>query len=111
MKLLEQIGAHPIGETNVNDHEIEVVFGKKFLGFGDRGRGGDIITAISLLLLQTFSDDQVVFQDDDLFDGHRLCGYYLGSAAVRQVFLLKWPARLSRRAVLQAQISVQWQRP
>src|SRR5207237_8902901 len=49
----------------------EIVQREQFLGFGNGAGRGNIIAFVTQLLLEVLSDNQVVFQNDDLFNGHR----------------------------------------
>jgi hypothetical protein len=80
LELLEQVDAVAVGQTHVDDHQIEVVPRQEFLGLRNGGCGRDVIPLVAQLLLEALADHQVVFQDDDLFDRHwrrhNTCGRY-----------------------------------
>src|SRR6185312_877666 len=68
---LEQFGAVAIGQTDIEENEIEIVLAEQFGGGGDGGDGGDIVAPAAQALFEVIANDQIVFQNNNFFDGHR----------------------------------------
>src|SRR6185312_9553422 len=61
---LEQFGAVAIGQTDVEENKIEIVFAKQFRGGCDGGDGSDIVAAAAQALFEVVANDQIVFQNN-----------------------------------------------
>src|SRR5581483_2127235 len=70
LEFAQKIGALAVGEADVDEHQVEGVFGEEFVRAGDGAGGGDVVAALAELLLEVFATDQVVFEHDDFFNGH-----------------------------------------
>ncbi len=68
--LFKQFDAVAIRQFHVDDHQVEVVLAEQFDGAGDVLGAGDIVSAVSELLLEGLANDKVVLQYDDFFDRH-----------------------------------------
>ena len=66
----EQVGAFAVGQTDIDEHEVEVVLVEAILGGRQSGDGGDVVAALPKLGLEVLADDEIVFQDDDFLNGH-----------------------------------------
>lgn len=69
-----EAGSAAIGETDTDKNQIPVVFLEHFLRLGDGAAGGPIHATLPQLLLQIFSNDQVVLKHYDFFNRHGLMG-------------------------------------
>ena len=91
LELLEQIGPFPIGQADVHDHQVEIVFGEQILRLGQGAGGCDVVALIPQLLFEALPDHQVVFQDDDFFYRHRLLDIASGSRWEALSCMAAWP--------------------
>jgi hypothetical protein len=71
----EDVGALPVGQTDIDEHEVPVVLAEVILGDGQGGHPDDLELTALELHLQSPPDDLVVFDDQDLFERHVLVAF------------------------------------
>src|SRR5207248_2209020 len=86
LKLFEKLSAFTVWQTDIDDHQVEVVLVQKFLGGGQGIGRSNIVTLVSELLFEVFAYDQVVFQNDNLFYRHRLLDLSFARAPEASIF-------------------------
>ena len=73
LEFAQKLGAFAVGKAEVQEDQIEGVPGERFAGGGERVGGGNVVTLLAQELFKISPDDQVVFENEDFFNGHG-CG-------------------------------------
>ena len=70
LEVAEEVSAFAIGEADIDDGEVEGIPAEGILGSGEGIDGEDIVATLSELLLESFTDNQVIFEYQDFFKPH-----------------------------------------